>query len=322
MVRQSGKSSSLWRSWGGEERVAEADLRLRSLKGERGLWFNQLFWGGYLDQIGPSKLFSASPQFGPRRYYRKCWKWSSLSFCSLADVVLWSVIEICERWSDQQWSSLSSRYVKDELHINTIRSTMKFSQEFQKRRGGTVESCKVTQIDHQVEIVSPNQNQILRLVHVDFQLPCFCLVFGISSVFVTRWDTWRGRLVKSWTLRSTSCLLKVGQNIDFHCTRIIHPRKILLGMPPPPDDVVTVQRFDRGRDAGGGFMGNIHIQGSGALLIPYGVTPHPPPLYRQGKHQSTHFRELRRQHYTVSHIAITCCTVQSHSTKRYTTYAI
>ena len=81
---------------------------------------------------------------------------------------------------------LSSRYVKDELHINTIRSAMKFSQEFQKRRGGTVQSCKVTQIDHQVEIVSPNQNQILRLVHVDFQLPCFCLVFGISSVFVTR----------------------------------------------------------------------------------------------------------------------------------------
>ena len=81
---------------------------------------------------------------------------------------------------------LSSRYVKDELHINTIRSAMKFSQEFQKRRGETVESCKVTQIDHQVEIVSPNQNQILRLVHVNFQLTCFCLVFGISSAFVTR----------------------------------------------------------------------------------------------------------------------------------------
>ena len=63
--------------------------------------------------------------------------------------------------------------------------------------------------------------------------------------------------------------LKVGQNIDFHCTRIIHPRKILLGMPPTPDvGVVSVQRFDLwgGRDAGGGFMGNIHIQGG---RVPY-----------------------------------------------------
>ena len=62
--------------------------------------------------------------------------------------------------------------------------------------------------------------------------------------------------------------LKVGQNIDFHCTRIIHPRKILLGMPPTPDvGVVSLQRFDLGGgDAGGGFMGNIHIQGG---RVPY-----------------------------------------------------
>ena len=115
--------------------------------------------------------------------------------------------------------------------------------------------------------------------------------------------------------------------IDFHCTLEEHQswsqnREILLGKPSAhrstPDVVVLFGRGAGDADAAFGFMGNIHIQGSGALLIPYGVSPHPPQLYRQGKHQSTHFRELPsnitpyRAHYNyVLHIL--------YDTKRSTT---
>ena len=77
--------------------------------------------------------------------------------------------------------------------------------------------------------------------------------------------------------------------IDFHCTLEEHHswsqnREILLGKPSAhrstPDVVVLFGRGAGDADPAFGFMGNIHIQGSGALLIPYGVTrppPHEPP---------------------------------------------
>ena len=69
--------------------------------------------------------------------------------------------------------------------------------------------------------------------------------------------------------------------IDFHCTLEEHQswsqnREILLGKPSAhrstPDVVVLFGRGAGDADPAFGFMGNIHIQGSGALLIPYGVT--------------------------------------------------
>ena len=78
--------------------------------------------------------------------------------------------------------------------------------------------------------------------------------------------------------------------IDFHCTLEEHQswsqnREILLGKPSAhrstPDVVVLFGRGAGDADPAFGFMGNIHIQGSGALLIPYGVTrPHEPPNHR------------------------------------------
>ena len=73
--------------------------------------------------------------------------------------------------------------------------------------------------------------------------------------------------------------------IDFHCTLEEHHswsqnREILLGKPSAhrstPDVVVLFGRGAGDADPAFGFMGNIHIQGSGALLIPYGVTRPPP----------------------------------------------
>ena len=84
--------------------------------------------------------------------------------------------------------------------------------------------------------------------------------------------------------------------IDFHCTLEEHQswsqnREILLGKPSAhrstPDVVVLFGRGAGDADPAFGFMGNIHIQGSGALLIPYGVTrppwtPQPPYHTRWG----------------------------------------
>ena len=70
-------------------------------------------------------------------------------------------------------------------------------------------------------------------------------------------------------------------------------REILLGKPSAhrstPDVVVLFGRGAGDADPAFGFMGNIHIQGSGALLIPYGVTPTPmnPPTtvpHKMGKY--------------------------------------